>query len=500
MRWVRGTALAIGLAGASLGGYALAQQKPPPLDAAPPPAPAPQAGPAAGLDKFGEPLEPATPAPAPAPAPLTQAPVPAAPPPVTIPANELPSVGRFRALLGASTSLAYRSAEPIDPATGSVRLLGAVLTREGGTMTIEELTLERLGADSVGAASAREIVLTGGTSGTARIARLELRGLSAAGGQPDALVLDQLRLEALVLEGDQQVAIAEIELEDYGKGRPGRVTLAGIDVLAPQAGVVDRVRIGRVALRGLDLAAGIAALEAQEAPPRATAGYALEIEEVAATLEGRPVGALGALRVKGDPPAGAIEAGRLELRELRLEPFPGLADWLRRFGYPALVADLTAESRYDRAAGRLALTSLSLAGREMGLLGLSLTLDGVTTAAAEGGDWEQLALVGLTLRYLDQSLYGRAVRDEARRRRLPEARVREQWSSQLAGALQAPRGQPGALGPVVAALQRFLRGEAKEVEITAKPPKPVPFGDVPAAMLGGPAEAQRLLGLGAVAK
>jgi hypothetical protein len=58
----------------------------------------------------------------------------------------------------------------------------------------------------------------------------------------------------------------------------------------------------------------------------------------------------------------------------------------------------------------------------------------------------------------------------------------------------------GALGPVVAALQRFLRGEAKEVEITAKPPKPVPFGDVPAAMLGGPAEAQRLLGLGAVAK
>ncbi|MBK1662752.1 hypothetical protein, partial [Paracraurococcus ruber] len=363
------------------------------------------------------------------------------------PADELPAVARFRALLGADVALAYRSAAPIDPATGSVRLLGATMARGGSTTAVEELTLDGMGEDRIAAASARDITVTGADASVTRMARLELRGLAAPRGAPaEALALDSLRIEALTTEGDPQVAIAEIAIEDYGAGRPGRVTVAGIDVLAPQLGLVDRVRIGRVALRGLDLAATIGAMGTQSAPPRATAAWALEVEEVAATAGDAPAGSLGALRLQGDAPGSGPETGRVALRELRLEPFPGLADWLQRFGYPALVADLTAETRYDRAAGRLEIGSLSLAGREMGVLGLSLTLDGVTPEAAESQDWEQLRLVALSLRYLDQSLYGRAVRDEARRRRLTEARIREQWSSQAAAALTQPGGGPGS-GP-----------------------------------------------------
>ncbi|WP_431268785.1 hypothetical protein [Dankookia sp. P2] len=431
-------------------------------------------------------------------------PGPAAPPALAAPAppvDALPAVARFRALLGAGTGLSYRAAEPIDPATGSVRLLGATLAREGGKAEIETLTLDGLAEARIGAASAREVTLTLGDT-TARIARLELRGLAAPGGTPEALALDQLRLEILTVEGDASFAIAEAVLEDYAAGRPGRLTLAGIDALLPQAGLVDRVRVGRVALRGLDLPGSLSAMGSQTTPPRASAGYAMEIESLLGSLAGQPVGGFGSLRLQGDPPAGEIETGRLALRDLRVEPSPPLEDWLRRLGYPALLADLTAESRYDRARGRLELGSLSLAGREMGVLGLSLALEGVTPEAAEAQDWEQLRLAGLALRLLDQSLLGRVARDAARQGRTTEAQVREGWARQAAAMLGAgPRGPaPGGIGPILVALQRFLRGEAKEVEVTARPPQPVALGELPAALMGGAAAVQRVLGLGAVAR
>ncbi|MFZ4410104.1 MAG: hypothetical protein ACOYOH_22350, partial [Paracraurococcus sp.] len=444
MRWVRGAALTMGLLACPAGMASWAQPKPPPLDA--------PATPAGRVDKFGEPLAEATPAAPPAarptaprlatpaapptatpaappaatpaappaatpsapPAATPSAPPAATPAPAAAPADALPGVARFRAMLGSSTGLTYRSAAPIDPATGSVRLMGAVLTRGEGRMAIEELTLDGLGEQRIDAASAREVTLSGPDSPTARVARLELRGLAAAQAGAAELVLDQLRLETLTVEGDTPVAIAEILLEDYAAGRPGRITVSGIDVLVPQAGSVDRVRVGRVALRGLDLPGTIAAMEAQAPPPRAATGYALEVEDVAAMLGSTPVAGLGALRLQGDPAVGDVESGRLALRELRVEPSPVVEEWLRRLGYPALVADLTAESRYDRSSGRLELGSLALAGRDMGVLALSLVLDGATPEAAEAQAWEQVTLVGLTLRYLDQSLYGRAVRDQAR--------------------------------------------------------------------------------------
>ena len=102
------------------------------------------------MDKFGEAI-PAAPPPAPA---LPE-----------LPADALPGVARFRALLGTETRLSYRAAEPIDPATGSVRLLGATLTREGGKAEIEELTLDGLAEARIGAASAREVTLTLGRHG-----------------------------------------------------------------------------------------------------------------------------------------------------------------------------------------------------------------------------------------------------------------------------------------------------------------------------------------------
>ena len=256
--------------------------------------------------------------------------------------------------------------------------------------------------------------------------------------------------------------------------------------------------VARAALRGMDLAAGLSALVASEAPPRPQGGYGLEVEGVLVREGGRPLGGFGALRVSGEvPAAGGPETGSLALRDLRIEPFPGFAEWLRRFGYEAVTADLSAESRYDRAAGRVELTSLSLAGREIGALGLALVLDGVTPKAAERGDPSAMRLVSAALRYVDQSLYGRFVRQQARETRAPEAQVRNGLAETADAALASLGKEPG-VDAVRAAVGRFLRGEAREVEITARPAAPLAFtefgpGPPDAAMLGR-------LGLGASAR
>ena len=103
-----------------------------------------------------------------------------------------------------------------------------------------------------------------------------------------------------------------------------------------------------------------------EAPPRVQGSFGLEVEGLSVRGGNRPLGGFGTLRVSAEVPASGPETGSLALRDLRIEPFPGLAEWLRRFGYTAVTADLSAESRYDRAAGRVELTSLSLAGRDIG--------------------------------------------------------------------------------------------------------------------------------------
>ena len=226
-----------------------------------------------------------------------------------------------------------------------------------------------------------------------------------------------------------------------------------------------RVRSARAALRGLDLAAGFAALVASEAPPRMQGSYGLEVEGVSVREGGRPLGGFGTLRVNGEVPASGPETGSLALRDLRIEPFPGFAEWLRRFGYEAVTADLSAESRYDRAPGRVELTSLSLSGREIGALGLSLVLDGVTPEAAERADVKAMRLVSAALRYVDQSLYGRYVRQQAREMRVSEGEARSQ-QAETAEVMLGILGKGPGLDAVREAVGRFLRGEAREVEIT----------------------------------
>jgi hypothetical protein len=504
----------LALAALLLCGPATAQVKPPPAagDAAPalpdkfaappPPGAAGPQTPSQPADKFAAPplqapgTAPPTPRAAPPPPPRRATPAPAPPP-----ANEPAAVARLRALLGSDTALTYRSAESIDPARGSVRLLGVAMDGRGRRVTMEELTLDGLRDDGVVEATARAVAARDARN-SFTVARLRLAGLAVqhppAGTdfRPDMVRIDALRIEGLRTTGNSNATVADFSVEDYGAGRIGRVSLSGYDQRVPRSG--NWVATARAALRGLDLAASLSALVAGEAPPRPGGSYGLEVEGVAVRDGGgRSLGGFGTLRVAGEVPATGPETGSLALRDLRIEPFPTFTQWLRRFGYEAVTADLSAESRFHRASGRLELTSLSLSGREIGALGLSMVLDGVTPEAAERADAKAMRLVSAALRYVDQSLYGRYVRQQAREMRVSEQEARNQQAESAEMMLGTLGNGPG-LDAVRQAVGRFLRGEARQVEITLRPPEPVPFSEFGA----GPPDAALLgrLGLGASAR
>lgn len=400
------------------------------------------------------------------------------------PANEPAAVARLRALLGPDTTLTYRSAETLDPARGSVRLLGVSMDGRGRRVAMEELTLDGLRDDGVGEATARAVTMRDGRN-NATVARLRLAGLSVqrpppgAEVRPDMVRLDALRIEGLRMTGASDATVAEFSVEEYGAGRTGRVSVSGFDMRVPQSG--NRVAAARAAMRGLDLASALAAVAASQQPPRIPGGtFGLEVEGVSVRQGTRTLGGFGALRIAGETPLAGPETGTFALRDLRVEPFPGAAGWLRRMGYEAVMADLTGESRFDGATGRLELGSVSLAVREMGAIGLSMVLDGVAqrSAARRAADFEAARLVSVTLRYVDQSLYARYVRQQAQESRVPEEQVRRQHADTVEMMLGSFGQGAAGMDAVRAAVARFLRGEAREVEVAAKPVAPVPLGEI----------------------
>jgi hypothetical protein len=506
----------LALAGLLMSGLALAQKPPPsnapqaPTAAKPPPAPAPAPGP--GPAPSGKPdAPPATPAPAPSdkfagpslgPSPAPEAaPPPTAVPGVPAPLDEPTAVGRLRRLLGPDATLTYGNVEVTDPARGTVRLSGVTITADDTPTRIETLTLDDLRDDGLGEADARNLTRRDGDTSLS-IERAQVAGLTVrapAPGeprQPDLVTLDSLRFEGVrVQDGDaSDFRLAQAALEDYGPGRQSRISLSGLELRLKPGEWVDQVRLERAVLRGMDLAT-IGTAAANDQPLPLAGRFTLELEDMAASHNGQPVGSLGSLRMSSDQPESGTGTGTLALRALRVDPMPGLDRVLQGLGYPFLLFDLTADSRYDPASGRLELTSLSLAGRDLATLALAMTLDGAGAEALLQQDFSDLRLVSAGLRLIDQSLFSRVLAQQSRERQIPAAQLRQQYASIAAGALSAP-----ALTAVREAVQRFIRGQAQEVELTLRPPRPVALQELQQNPPANPAEAAQRLGLGAVAR
>jgi len=503
-------------------------QKPPPLDAAPPPAVRPQAPPRAmptpavpqaglpsgkppplGVSPAAPPPAVATPVPAPAPAAPPPSAPPAPPPPAAaapLPAGEPAAVTRLRSLLPPGSTLQYASAEVIDPNRGSVRLTAVTIGEGGKTITAEELTLDDLREDGVGELTARGLVGREGTEEKFTLARLQLRGITVqrpAAGQeflPDMISADAIRLEGFAArDPDMNLSVQQIEIEEYGKDRPTRIVISGFDLGMPQNREADRVRLGRLLLRGLDVATLFrAAVQGQSAPRPAAGRQVLEMDDLQVGAGGREISSIASVRAGGESNAQGSGTGTLAIRGIRVGPAPVLDQWLRRFGYDALMLEVTMDGRYDAPSGRLEVTSFSLAGRDIGALSLSFVVDGATQQALEATDFSRMRLISAGLRYVDQSLYARFMRQHAQEMSAPEQQLREQYAAMVGGALTAPG--KGGLDQIRDAVQRFIRGQAREIEITARPPQPIPFAQFQGAAPGGPAEIQQMLGLTASAR
>lgn len=495
--WAMAGVLASGLAA----GLALAQKPPPagapepPRSAKPGPAPAPAPGGKPPPLAEAPPAQPAPPPAPPAPPPAPRAEVP--PPP---PADEPAVVARLRRLLGPGTALTYRNAEVTDPARGSVRLAGVSITPSGGRpMRMDSLVLDDLRDDGLGEAEARNLELRDGETtlrvSVARIAGLTVRAPAAGQPQrPDLVTLDTLRLEGVVVDQGQEGSfrLTEAALQDYGPGRQTAITLNGMELRLKPGEAVERVTLRRAALRGADLARIATALAADQPPPT-TGRMVVEVEEIAASAGGRPVGSLAAFRLSSDQPETGMGSGTLALRALRLEAAGALADGMRRLGYPFLQFDLTADSRYDPQGGRLELGSISLSGRDMATLAIASVLEGASASAMQRQDMSGLRLVSAGLRLIDQGLLGKLLASQARETRQSEQQLRAQWSAMAATMLASP-----GLAQLREAVQKLIGGQARELALTLAPAEPLRLDEF--STLADPEAAARRLGLSAVAR
>lgn len=501
----RATMLAT-VAGLALAGVAMAQTKP-----APPGAPQ-QALPTAKPPPLGAPQQ-AQPVPRAAPPQAQPAPLhpPITPPAVAqpapqqaIPPNEPAAVTRLRGLLGADVRLSYANAQALDAAGEQVRLSGVVLEQRNKRATADELTLNGLRTDGVAEAVIRGFTTTeDGTQvriGLVRIAGLTVpRDGTRAPPRPEQVRLDTLRLEGVETSGGATMRLAVASLENWVAGQPARFSMEGLDVSRIDGGgMVDAVRLARFAFSGVDIASTLGALMRQERPRTLVGRAAVELDGLELAGGGRPVGRMTEMRIGADVSnADGSGTGTLAFRGIRVEATPMIAAWLTRFGYQAIDTDITSSTAYEGGSGRIEVRDISLAVREAGTLSLSLAMDGLTQERLQASDFSTARLISFGLRYADASLFQRFIAAQSREARTPEPQLREQFAAMAGGALSQPGA--AALDPVRDAVQRFIRGQARTIEIRANPPRPLGMADVQ-GVPPSPVEAQRLLGITATAQ
>jgi hypothetical protein len=500
---MRATMLAT-VAGLGLAGAALAQGKPSA------PGAAQQALPTAKPPPLGAPAQ-AQPAPRPAPQQVQPAPLrpPMVPPqqqaaPQRAPANEPAAVARFRSLLGPGVRLTYGNAQALDAAGEQVRMSGVVLEREGKRATADEVTLNGLRNDGVAEAVIRGFATT--EDGTqVRVAMVRIAGLtvprdgSGAPPQPEQVRLESLRVEGVETSGAATVRLATASFENWVAGQPARFSLEGLEVSRIEdAGMVDAVRLARFAFSGVDIASLMGAVIRQDRPSSLVGRAAMEMDGLELAGGGRPVGRMTEMRIAADvtKPDGS-GTGTLAFRGIRVEATPIIAAWLTRFGYQAIDADITSATAYDGGSGRIEVGDISLAVREAGTLSLAVTLDGLTQERLQANEFDAARLISFAVRYADASLFQRFIAAQARESRTPEPQLREQMAAMAGGALSQPGAQ--GLDPVRDAVQRFIRGQARTIEIRANPPQPLGMADAQ-RVPPNPVEAQRRLGITATAQ
>ncbi|MBY0337703.1 MAG: hypothetical protein K2X11_13880, partial [Acetobacteraceae bacterium] len=407
------------------------------------------------------------------------------------PVNELPAVARFRALFGGNVTLRYASAR--DEA-GTVLVSGVEMLRDGERVTIETLSLAGMREDGWDRLEARNMR---GSAADFSLGRLEIAGAArraarpGADPQPDDFSFDRALIEAFRARDDDEVLFDRLEVTGYGPGREVAATLANLRILPEARDTADRVEVARMAVSGFDLATLLGNLIRDRMPETLPEGRAtLEVQGVAVHKGTERLGGLERLRIATDARPGRPHDFALDLRGLAVNATNGPTGMLRGYGYDAVRADLSIEGRHDTQRHRVEIGTLAFGVREAGALGLGVTLDEARPGATP-------AFAGGRLRYADDGLIPRVLRSQAQQQRTTEQALREQGAAMVTLTLQ---DRPGAdLSAVREPVLRFVRGEAREIEVTSRPERPI-TQEVMAKPPQDPAGWVRLLGLTVTAR
>lgn len=413
-----------------------------------------------------------------------------------------PMVARFRALLPDTTRLAFASQAPLPGGADGVRLGGVTLTRPDETLRIAELELEGLEETRAARVLMRGLEASGGEPMT--VARIELERLAYAprpGQDPEP---GDFRVDALTIEGfesgrDPRLRIARAVLRDYGPGRTGSLTLEGMVLDSLPSDMFASISLGRAAVSGFDLAGLLDAAVRQQQPAMPQSGrVSVSLENLVLTDPSKAVmGGAESMLLEGDASPTAPGTGRFALRGIRVERSAATAGFLDALELPRLEASLTIDTTHEPSVGRIGVPAMALGVQNLGAVALAFTMEGWTPDMAQPGtlpDLERLRLVDARLRYVDEGLYARSVRAQSREQRLTEAQVRQQHAQMLGAMLTAPNPPPG-LNQLRQALLGVVEGRVRGVELTARPPQPLPFPRIQQAAPEGAAAVIRLLGV-----
>lgn len=422
--------------------------------------------------------------PAPVPPPAAQAPRAPQPPAAQAPRPaDPPAVAALRRL---APGLPFRFATATEDGPRT-RLTGVVMGPAGQEVRAAEMVLEGVTPTALGSLTA-----TGLTAAWGGMDSLSLAGFALPGAVPQA---ERLEVTNLRVTGPWAGGFARLLVRDAVPGRDATLEATEMRLEPQDRSVVAAATLRRLAVSATDIQGLIGIIIAARAnpanPPEAPAGRqsliaeGLEIRGPAARL-----GGMDRLALSGENRPGTPATGRIALEGVELAANTPASAWLAPFGYEGLRGDLTLDATQDIPRGRLEIGALALAVREVAALGLSVTMDGVRAGTDPAQAYQNASLVQARLRYADQSLYARALARQARESGRREADIRLEWARLAEAQL------PEMLRPPVL---RFIRGEARELEITARPARPVPFS----SLSKPPTDAagwQRLLGLTVTAR
>lgn len=360
-----------------------------------------------------------------------------------------------------------------------------------------------------------------------RLGRLTLSGLAfpepGAEVEPRAFRLEQVALEGASLRDPGKavgISLDRLALRGWAPGSLADAAAEGLRLEAELGAMgPGEMRLARLALSGIDGAGTLNALMEDEQPPAPQPGtpQRVALEGFALTAGGQPLFALDRLAMDGTMDAAGNATGALALEGLRASLPAGSVPPLEDLGYREIAGGMELRGTAQTEEGRLGIAPLRLSWQQAGTLTVTAELEGIATpaagtaldAAAQAAQFAEARLVGMTLRWRDEGLTGRAIAQQARAQRQPEARLREQWA-QLALTMpvpgEAPRrpagqgvkapatAEPDSLAPIRQAIAAFIRQPA-EIEFSARPPKPIAFEAMSALGAGGPAAAVRMLGI-----